>query len=314
MDYLDFKKAFFLFRNRKSSELTLQESNLKIIKLKEGMNSKRVNFVLPENHNIVITGNYLVGLLEGDGSFYLNKHDMTARVSLVTTTVNRLVLEKIREFILGLLDEYSYMLGSTTKLVNISDKKVKSDHRPISILEISQIDFICNVLIPYLDSIEFRTKKFKDYLDFKVIALLILEGKYLTNKGKELIIKLGDNMNNNRLSTNLNPKILDDITKSELNILIQSDPLIDIDSEGRAMIISEKKYIRSTYIIKVYLLNGSVNYFTSGISGAKFLHVSNDTITKRLNDGKPVKNKEGLVIAQCLKRIKVYSSFNNTNS
>ena len=114
-------------------------------------------------------------------------------------------------------------------------------------------------------------------------------------------------MNNNRLSTNPNPFILDDNTKSELNILIKSDPLISIDSEGRAMIISNKKYIRSTYIIKVYFLNGSFNYFTNGISCAKFLHISNTTVTQRLNDGKPVKNKEGLVIAQCIKRIKVYS-------
>lgn len=296
-----------MFRNRKSSELASQEINLNIVKLKEGMNSKRVKFFLPEDHSIVITGNYLVGLLEGDGSFYLNKHDMTVRFSLVTTTVNRLVLEKIREFILSLLDEHSYMLGSTTKLINISNKKIKNGHRPISILEISQIDFICNVFIPYLDSIEFKTKKYQDYLDFKTIALLILEGKYLTNKGKELIIRLGDSMNNNRLSTNPNPITLDDTTKSELKFLIKSDPLINIDFEGRAMIISEKKYIRSTYVIKVYLLNGSVTYFTSGISCAKFLHVSNDSITKRLNDGKPVKNKEGLMVAQCIKRIKVYS-------
>lgn len=306
LDYLYFKKAFFMFRNRKSSGLALQEINLKIIKLKEGMNSQRVDFVLPKDHSVLITGNYLVGLLEGDGSFYLNKYDMTARVSLVTTTVNRLVLEKIREFILGLLDEHSYMLGSTTKLINISNKKVKSGKRPISILEISQIDFVCNILIPYLDTLEFRTKKYQDYLDFKTIALLILEGKYLTSKGKELIIKLGDSMNNNRLSTN--PIILDDATKSELSILIKSDPLINIDSEGRAIIISEGKYIRSTYIIKVYLINGLVNYFTSGISCAKFLHVSNDSITKRLNDGKPVKTKEGLMVAQRIKRIKVYSS------
>lgn len=206
------------------------------------------------------------------------------------------------------MDEHSYILGSTTKLISINDKKVKSGQRPISILEISQIDFVCNILIPYLDTLEFRTKKYQDYLDFKIIALLILEGKYLTSKGKELIIKLGDSMNNNRLSTNPNPLILDEATKSELNILIKSDPLISIDSEGRARIISEGKYIRSTYIIKVYLINGSVHYFTSGISCAKFLHVSNDTITKRLNDGKPVKTKEGLIVAQRIKRIKVYSS------
>ena len=50
---------------------------------------------------------------------------------------------------------------------------------------------------------------------------MILEGKYLTEKGKELIIKLPKIMNNKRLSTNLNPLILDDITKSELSILIK---------------------------------------------------------------------------------------------
>jgi hypothetical protein len=308
LDYLDFKEAFFLFKNRKSSELSIQQIYLNIIELKQSMNSNRVNFVLPANHSIRITGNYLVGLLEGDGSFYLNKQDMTVRVSLVTTTVNRQVLEKIREYLLSLLDEYSYMLGSSTKLININDKKVKGDLRPISILEIYQIDFINNILIPYLDGIKFRTKKFKDYLDFKTIARLILEGKYLTEKGKELIKKLGDSMNNNRLSTNSNPIILDEIFKSELDLLIKSEPLIHIDSEGRAMIILEKKYIRSTYIIKAYFLNGSFNYFTNGISCAKFLHVSNNTITTRLNDGKPVINKEGLVVAKCIKRIKAYSS------
>nr|UEX92750.1 LAGLIDADG endonuclease [Ophiocordyceps lanpingensis] len=275
------------------------------------MNSKRVNFILPANHSIRITGNYLVGLLEGDGSFYLNKQDMTVRLSLVTTTINREVLEKIREHLLSLLDEHSYMLGSTTKLINISNKKVKADNRPISILEIYQVDFINNILIPYLDGIKFRTKKSQDYLDFRTIAHLMLEGKYLTEKGKELIIKLGDSMNNNRLSTCLSPVILDKTFKSQLDLLIKSEPLIDIDSQGRAMIISKKKYIRSTYIIKAYFLNGSFNYFTNGISCAKFLHVSNVTITTRLNDGKPVINKEGLIVANCIKRIKAYSSRNS---
>jgi hypothetical protein len=118
-------------------------------------------------------------------------------------------------------------------------------------------------------------------------------------------------MNNNRLSTNSNILVLDEITKSELDLLIKSEPLIHIDSEGRAMIISEKKYIRSTYIIKAYFINGSFNYFTNGISCAKFLHVSNVTITQRLNDGKPVKNKEGVIVAQSIKRIKAYGAINN---
>ena len=63
LDYLNFKKAFFMFKNRKSSKLNLQDLYSIIIKLKDSMNDKRINFVLPESHNIRITGNYLVGLL-----------------------------------------------------------------------------------------------------------------------------------------------------------------------------------------------------------------------------------------------------------
>lgn len=37
------------------------------------------------------------------------------------------------------------------------------------------------------------------------------------------------------------------------------------------------------------------------------MHVSNTTITQRLNDGKPVQNKDGLISALSLKRIKAYS-------
>lgn len=311
LDYLDFKKAFFLFRHRKSSVLSIEQIHSNILELKQNMNTNRVNFNLPEDHEIIITKNYLIGLLEGDGSFYLNKNDMSVRVSLVTTTVNRKVLEKIREYILSLLDEPSFMLGSTTKLVSINDKKVKGDNRPITILEISQIDFINNILIPHFDCIKFRTKKYKDYLDFRTLARLILEGKYLTEKGSDLMIRLGASMNNNRLSTCLNPIVLDETLKFELELLIKSDPLIYIDSEGRAFILDasgKKKYIRSTYIIKAYFLDGSFNYFTNGISCAKFFYVSNNTVTTRLNDGKPVKNKDGLVVANCIKRIKAYSS------
>nr|YP_010170442.1 LAGLIDADG homing endonuclease [Phanerochaete carnosa]QRZ60423.1 LAGLIDADG homing endonuclease [Phanerochaete carnosa] len=190
---------------------------------------------------------------------------MTVRLSLVTITVNKPVLDKIREFILSLLDEYSYLLGSNTKLVNISTKNPKGNNKAISFLEISQIDFICNILIPYLDSIVFRTKKYQDYLDFRTIAFLILDGKYLTEKGKDLIIKLGDTMNNNRLSTNLNRLNLDTNTKSELVHLIKSDPLIHIDHEGRAIIISQQKYIRSTYIIKLKCLDGSIKLLINGV-------------------------------------------------
>lgn len=315
LDYLAFKNAFLMYTNRINNVSVVKDLKLvnNILYFIENMNSKRKFFDLPKDHVIRITANYLIGYLEGDGTFYFNKSDMTVHIGLVSLTTNRLVLEKIREFLLNLLDEHSYILGSSTKLINICDKKAKSvNNKAVSILDITQIDFICNILIPFFDTVEFRTKKFIDYLDFKLIAFLLLDGKHLTDNGKKLIIQLGDTMNDSRLSTNPDSKKLEDTTKLELENLMNSEALIHIDEEGRAKIIAENKYIRSTYIIKTEYLNGTVTYFTNGVSCAKSLHISNNTVTARLNDGKPVKNKDGVVVAQSLRRLRAYSPNSTT--
>ena len=155
LDYLDFKKAYFMYVNRKN--LNKQVVFADIAEIKNSMNDQRTIFNLPENHVINITGNYLVGLLEGDGSFYLSKQHMVPRVSLITITLDKLLLFAIRDFLLNQLDSHSKLLGTETKLINITDKKQIGNNKPISILEIYQIDYICNILIPYLDNFEFKT-------------------------------------------------------------------------------------------------------------------------------------------------------------
>lgn len=158
LDYLDFKAALFMFNNRIKSVSEKNKLINIIINIIENMNYKRKKFNLPKDHTIRITGNYLIDYLEGDGTFYLNKYDMTVYVGLVTLTVNRQVLEKIREYLLNLLNEHSYILGNSTKLINITYKKSNNNNKPVSILDITQIDYICNILIPYFNNLEFRTK------------------------------------------------------------------------------------------------------------------------------------------------------------
>ena len=83
---------------------------------------------------------------------------MVPRVSLITITLDKLLLFAIRDFLLNKLDSHSKLLGTETKLINITDKKTRvGNNKPISILEIYQIDYICNILIPYLDNFEFKT-------------------------------------------------------------------------------------------------------------------------------------------------------------
>lgn len=67
-------------------------------------------------------------------------------------------------------------------------------------------------------------------------------------------------MNNSRLSTNKNKSITHSGNLiSELELLEKSEPLIKIDIEGRAYILSLSKYIKSTYIIEATLPDGLKN-------------------------------------------------------
>jgi LAGLIDADG endonuclease len=235
LDYVDFRSSFFIFKKRQLDRQNKQNYDIQILNLKYGMNDKRVNFSLPENH-IKITPNYLLGYIEGDGSFYFNKNDNTVRISLITIKEDRILLEKIKEFLFNQLDKNSLFLGKNSKLVYINDKSIRKNWKVITILEISQIDYICNYLIPFFDNLVFRTKKYLDYLDFRKIAFLILDGKHLSEKGRSIIVKLADTMNNSRLSTNPNKSLIENFDlKSELLYLEKSEPLISIDSEGRAL-------------------------------------------------------------------------------
>lgn len=307
LDFLSFKESFVLFKKRKMDKQNKHLYNIKILELKSNMNDQRVNFFIPKNH-VKITANYLLGYIEGDGSFYFNKNDNTVRIALITLTKDRIILEKIKEFLLNDLDKNSQFLAKNTKLIFINNKKVLKNRKPITILEISQIDYICNCLILFFDKLKFKTKKYLDYLDFRKIAFLLLDGKHLSLKGKKLIVELAETMNNKRLSTYSNKSSIYNLNlKSELELLEKSEPLIKIDSEGRAMIISEKKWIRSTLIIEANLPDGKIKYFPTGVSCAKFFSVSSTTITRRLNDKKSLVSKENNLLAFSLNRIKVYT-------
>lgn len=71
LNYLAFKEGLLLYFNR-NKNLSLTEKSLlfdKIRALKNTMNTLRTNFVLPDSHKIIITPYWLLGLIEGDGSF-----------------------------------------------------------------------------------------------------------------------------------------------------------------------------------------------------------------------------------------------------
>jgi hypothetical protein len=52
-----------------------------LLELKNNMNTKRINFNMPENH-VLITKSWLVGFIEGDGSFSIERATFKPVVSI----------------------------------------------------------------------------------------------------------------------------------------------------------------------------------------------------------------------------------------
>lgn len=101
------------------------------------------------------------------------------------------------------MDFHSQLYAINTKLINIVDQKEEGKN-PFSILQVYQVDYVNNNLIPWLDKLQFHSKKFLDNLDYKVIATLIYQGKHLKPEGVDMINNIADRMNNKRLSTHPN--------------------------------------------------------------------------------------------------------------
>ena len=69
LDYLCFKEGVSLKLN---GSIPKDEQFRLIVSLKNSMNTQRVNFEMPDSHTIRITPYWLLGLIEGEGTFCLN--------------------------------------------------------------------------------------------------------------------------------------------------------------------------------------------------------------------------------------------------
>lgn len=146
-------------------DINPREQNInKIISLKESMNRKRIDYLLPLDH-IKITSYWLLGLIEGEGSFHLLRASLAPSFSLSLTAVQQPVLEKIKEFLLLQLDEYSLIKAVNTKLINISSEPASGNTKAKVKILVNQIDYINNIFIPFLDGLQFQSKKKLDFED-----------------------------------------------------------------------------------------------------------------------------------------------------
>ena len=310
LDFLDFKLAFTLYQNREKLSDALIS---KILELKNNMNTKRINFNMPENH-VVITKSWLLGFIEGDGSFSLERVTFGPIFSIKLSEIQLPLLLKIKKYLENSLgfDSYSIHKLKSTSIISIRSEKARDIGKslPLVVLMIKNIHVLNNYLIPFLSEEEFMTKKDKDFLDFKLICNIIYNGGHRTKEIASLVLKLSYTMNNYRLSTYQG--IVNYLSKDEKDMLVNAQPTIEHLKDGRQIDLITKKVIRrrsSSCIYEIIKPSGEVLLMPNLVESAQILAIKFNTLKKHLADLENI--SEGVVIkGHTVKRIPVFYPIN----
>jgi len=294
LDYLDFKKAFILYQEERclssGSGFKYKKTLIhKLLELKGGMNSKRTNFNFPTDHKIIISGPWLLGLIEGEGSFCLDRTGFRTVFSMVLSEVQLPVFEKIKEYLENNLgfDKYSMFKLKSSSVIAIKTGKARSNSKPLVGITVKNTNVLVNYFIPYLDKLTFITKKSKDFNDFKIISTAIYNGTYREDEIKSFILKLSYTMNNYRLSTNLEPeKVSSGLSIEEIDRILKARPTIIHLDDGRQLDIVTNKEVNNSWTNCVYEIidkTGEILLASTLKEAAEILSVDFRTVKRHLD-------------------------------
>ena len=284
LDYLDFNKAFNIYFNR-DKNLSLESVKHEILELKNKMNTNRVNFNMPENYKIIITKNWLLGFIEGDGSFFVKRDTLIPVFGLELTGVQLDVLLKIKEFLENSLgfDVYSLYKLKNSSIIAVTTAKARNNNKSTVAITVKNVKVLNNYLLPFLDNMTFLTKKGQDFQDLKIICRAVYNGAYRKDEIKRIILKLSYTMNNYRLSTNTTPG--SSLSNDEKDKLISAPPTVVYLNDGRVTDLYTGKLIHQqiSCVYDIRKLNGEVLMANTLSEAASIVGVYPDTLSKYLD-------------------------------
>lgn len=301
-DYLDFKKAYYLYHDR--DELT-QELINQILDIKNNMNNSRKNLEIllcaggKGGAEFNISKEWLLGFIEGDGSFSLSRNTMEPVFSIKLSESQLSLLNAIKEYLknnLG-LDTYSLNKLEYSSVISIGKGKAVNNSKPLATLTIKNTHFLNNVFMPFASPLltsewgggneesKFISKKGLDFKDFKIICHGIFIGAYRTERIKGLLIKLSMTMNNFRLSDYKGEKVK--ISLAEMNEILDASETIEHLSDGRELDINTKKLIHrrsSSSVFEILKPSGEILIKPNLADSAKEIGVGFNTLKRQLDN------------------------------
>ena len=292
LDFLSFKKALLIKLSESETSKNNEKTIDNILNIKNNMNNKRSIFTLPYNH-INITPYWLLGLIEAEGSFYLRINSLTPVFSLTLTKVQQPLIEAIIIFLKGMLDPYSLIKADSGKLFHLNIEKAKDNTKEKIKFSIFQLDYLVNIFIPFLESLNFKSKKSLDFDDFKIIIMLIYQGKHLIKDVTSYIVQLSYSMNNYRLSTNTDVKKNFNKTcttdKKLFYYIIEKflslPPLFILNDSGQIINSKTSDIVRDVFVIELIKTDNTVEIYPTITDTSISFKVSINTISSLISNG-----------------------------
>lgn len=283
LNYVDFSKAYALYTNPHKGVDTLKE----ILKIKEGMNRSRLDFTMPKDKYTNITAYWLLGFVEGEGCFSINRaNKYRLDFSVCQSYSNLELMQKIKVYLENLPNtngNYAGAIGISSVVSN------NSNHQSVIRIETTRIPFITDIFIPFLDSLSWHSKKQLDFQDWKNILMLREQGHHLSEKGAQVIDLILSQMNRNRLSTSSSLPIVDRAhVLDQVNQLLSGPSNFELRN-GRKWVVSLNNYYNSSRknigVSIVDEKDNKLHSFDSLADCAKFLNVKPTTVSKRIIKG-----------------------------
>jgi hypothetical protein len=140
----------------------------------------------------MISADYIVGLTDGEGCFYVNIRPPDKRYQRSKTAIETHFYIKLKENDLPLLNKIKnyFRCGAV-----YFQKEKRENHSACYRFEINSQKNIHEVLIPFFDKYPLKSEKKKNYYIFRKIALMVKNGLHKEVKGLRKILLLKSQMN-----------------------------------------------------------------------------------------------------------------------
>jgi hypothetical protein len=140
----------------------------------------------------MITADYIVGLTDGEGCFYVNIRPPDKKYQGSKTAIETHFYIKLREDDLFLLNKIKNYFGCGAVYFQ---KEKRENHSACYRFEINSRKNIHEVLIPFFDRHPLKSEKRKNYYIFRKIALMVKNDFHKEVKGLRKILLLKSQMN-----------------------------------------------------------------------------------------------------------------------